>query len=224
MSSDKMVIIFPMLRRCWVPWILVLTIALSILLRPVDPMRGEKAHIIEDSDQAKLKEVFQLERIYSVVKFHKKDLDEQSAWKLASTIQKESRKYSLDPLLVLAVIRVESSFRHQAVSRKGARGLMQIRPFVARSLLPQINLGRRHEGKMLLDDPILNIKIGVFYLNRLKQRFRDMRLALTAYNWGPTEIQNRLHQKQWLPTRYARKVLAAYHVYSHHPSDISLIP
>ncbi|MEE8076081.1 MAG: lytic murein transglycosylase, partial [Candidatus Binatia bacterium] len=56
--------------------------------------------------------------------------------------------------------------------------------------------------------------IGVFYLSRLKKRFRDMKLALTAYNWGPTRIGYKLAGKRSVPTRYAKKVLSASRLYS----------
>src|SRR3972149_1779412 len=64
-----------------------------------------------------------------------------------------------------------------------------------------------------LDDPVLNIKLGVFYLNSLKKNFRDLKLALTAYNWGPTEVRNRLQEDEVLPLAYAMKVLSTYQSY-----------
>ena len=193
--------------------ILALLPLVILLLTPTDPMKGEKDNLTEQANWAERDPSGEIFKIYSVLRAHKKDLDKSSAWIIAKTIQEESKKYSLDPMLVLAVIKVESSFRHLAVSPVGARGLMQIRPFVANALAPEVDLKTWH-GIASLDDPVLNIKIGVFYLSRLKKRFRDMKLALTAYNWGPTRIGYKLAGKRSVPTRYAKKVLSAYRLYS----------
>jgi soluble lytic murein transglycosylase len=175
-------------------------------------MKGKEDHLTEQTKWAEMNQNSEISKIYSVLISHRKDLDKTSTWIIAKTIQEESKKYSLDPMLVLAVIKVESSFRHLAVSPVGARGLMQIRPFVANALASEVDLKTWH-GIDSLDDPVLNIKIGVFYLSRLKERFRDMKLALTAYNSGPTEIGYRLAGKRAVPTKYAKKVLSAYRLY-----------
>jgi soluble lytic murein transglycosylase len=195
----------------------ILALALSLfflfVLNPTDPMHGEMDNLTEESKRADADNFNEISRIYSVLRTHKKDLDHIAAWTIAKTILEESKKYSLDPMLVLAVIKVESSFQHLAVSPVGARGLMQIRPFVANAIAPEVDI-KPWYGIDSLDDPVLNIKIGVFYLSRLKKRFRDMKLALTAYNWGPTKIGYRLKSRGQVPLEYARKVLSAYHFYS----------
>ena len=187
---------------------------LSLTLTPAEPYRGGSGEWIEVADNTKKKQVHELLKIYSVVKTHRNDLKDASVWAISRTILEESRKHSLDPLLVLAVIRVESSFQDLAVSSEGARGLMQIRPIVANAMAEEVDLG---SGEIpdpgSLDDPVLNIKLGVFYLRHLKKSFRDLKLVLTAYNWGPTEIRNRLEENEELPLEYAMKVLAAYHGY-----------
>jgi soluble lytic murein transglycosylase len=175
-------------------------------------MKGIIDNLTEQANWAELDPSGEIYKIYSVLRSHNKDLDKSATWIIAKTIQEESKKYSLDPMLVLAVIKVESSFRHLAVSPVGARGLMQIRPFVANALASEVDL-KTWNGIASLDDPVLNIKIGVFYLNRLKKRFRDMKLALTAYNWGPTRIGYKLAGKRSVPTKYAIKVLSAYRLY-----------
>lgn len=206
---------------------LVLLSLLLNLLIPVHPFRGENAHWIETLDHAESHEVYEKLKIYSVVRSHMMDLSEASVWAITKTILEESKKHSLDPILVLAVISVESRFQHAAVSTEGARGLMQIRPFVANALAEELVLrdkgikGLKEDSffnpstlqPLDLDDPILNIKLGVFYLRHLKKSFRDLKLALTAYNWGPTEIKNRLEEDELVPLGYAMKVLSAYHSY-----------
>jgi soluble lytic murein transglycosylase len=151
-------------------------------------------------------------KIYSILRTYRRELEETSAWAIAETITGESERYSLDPILVLAVIKVESDFHPGALSTVGARGLMQIRPFVAATLAEKVDLDQ-WEGERSLDDPILNIKLGVFYINYLKKRFRDLEVALTAYNHGPTDIESRLEYEEPIPLGYANKVLSAYQIY-----------
>jgi soluble lytic murein transglycosylase-like protein len=92
-------------------------------------------------------------------------------------IHETANRYGVEPELVKAVIRVESRFDPQAVSPRGARGLMQIMPFTA-----------RWYGVSDPHDPRQNIRAGVRYLRSLLDRFGDPRLALAAYNAGPTVV------------------------------------
>lgn len=89
-------------------------------------------------------------------------------------IEELARRYELDPLLVRAVIEVESNYNPAAVSPKGARGLMQLMPQTAR------RLGVRDSF-----NPVENLEGGVRYLKYLLTLFNgDKRLALAAYNAG----------------------------------------
>jgi hypothetical protein len=63
----------------------------------------------------------ELMRIYSIVRSHRPDITEAEAWELSEVILEESSGYGLDPMLVLAVIDVESKFQYEAVSPAGAR-------------------------------------------------------------------------------------------------------
>ncbi|MEO5366769.1 MAG: lytic transglycosylase domain-containing protein [Magnetococcus sp. WYHC-3] len=107
----------------------------------------------------------------------------------------------LDPSLVEAVVAVESNFRADAVSNKGAVGLMQLMPDTARSL----GVTNRH-------DPAQNLKGGARYLRSMIDRFRDVRLALAAYNAGPGEVERYNDVPPIEETkRYVEKVLRYYH-------------
>lgn len=203
----------------------------SLLLIPSNPSNPfplikESPHWLEQIDSNyNNKDASELFKIYSVLKSQRMELSDSSVWDVSTTILEESRKHSLDPLLILALINVESSFQTEAVSNQGARGLMQIRPIVANALAKElVSRDRGINGAMEeplepifepldLDDPILNIRLGVFYLHSLKKNFRDLKLALTAYNWGPTEVRNRLEEDEGLPLDYAMKVLSSYHSY-----------
>jgi soluble lytic murein transglycosylase len=151
-------------------------------------------------------------KIYSVLKFNRADLNEDDAWGIAQVIFDESKENAVDPMLVLAIIKVESQFRPEAVSHRGARGLMQVLPIVADHLGKKTAQGGSIHPD-ILHDPALNIRLGVSYLGELRKQFRDLRLALTAYNWGPTELQKKLDENEPIPFDYASKVLAAYKVY-----------
>ena len=169
---------FQILRQVASAHGLALLCLLVLVLNPVHPLRGESGHRVELADYSGDTQDYELFRIYSVVKSRRMDLKDTSAWAISETIQAESLKNSLDPLLVLAVIEVESSFQHTAVSQRGARGLMQIRPLVANALADKVDLGVDFAAQEFhpeaLDDPILNIKLGAFYLQHLKKRFSDV--------------------------------------------------
>ena len=159
----------------------------------------------------------ELMRIYAIVRSHRPDITEAEAWEISEVILEESSGYGLDPMLVLAVIDVESKFQYGAVSPAGARGIMQILPYVAKSLVQKIGLHQLSHSKSFrpefLDDPVINIKLGVYYLHDLKKSFRNLTHALTAYNMGPTETKNRLENDIEIPEEYSTLVLAAYRQY-----------
>lgn len=212
METCKITKYFQILRRVLSSSNLAIFALFSFLLIPTHPFREENSHWIEQAGKYSSKETGELLHIYSLVKSQRLELKEGWIWDISHTILDESRKHSLDPLLVLAMINVESSFRNTAVSSEGARGLMQIHPVFANALAEEADL-ETWQGEKSLDDPILNIKLGVFYLHSLKEDFRDLKLALTAYNWGPTEVKNRLHEDGMLPFEYAMKVLSTYQSY-----------
>lgn len=88
----------------------------------------------------------------------------------------------VDPLLVLAVIRVESAYNHYAYSYVGAEGLMQVMPPTALWTAQRYGFQWRFHSF----DPVLNVQLGSHYLFWLLELFDgDHGLALTAYNRGP---------------------------------------
>jgi soluble lytic murein transglycosylase-like protein len=93
-------------------------------------------------------------------------------------IANEAKRYGVDASLVSAVIRAESNYEPRAVSRKGARGLMQLMPATAK------RLSLTHPF-----DPVANVRAGVRYLKELLDRF-DQRpeLVLAAYNAGENAV------------------------------------
>jgi soluble lytic murein transglycosylase len=129
--------------------------------------------------------------------------------RLAEVILEESKKHNLDPMLILALIETESSFRKWARSRKGARGLMQIRPFVGRALAKELNLPWK--GNATLYDPYTNVQLGTYYFSKLLNNFsKDVDVALTAYNYGPTYVKHLIRKGKRIPERYANRVITNY--------------
>jgi len=131
-------------------------------------------------------------------------LEVEAASELASAVRRESESVGLDPVLVLAVIGVESGWEPSAVSVRGARGLMQLRPLALQTEEREAGLppGDVH-------DPVHNVRMGVRYLARMVALFEDVDLALVAYNSGPTRTLSSLVAVEDIPESmwsYARKV------------------
>ncbi len=115
-----------------------------------------------------------------------------------------ARVYSLEPLLVNAVITIESNWNPRARSRSGAIGLMQLMPATAREM-----------GVRDPFNPTENIDGGVKYLRYLLDRFNgDLALALAAYNAGPGRIETYQGIPPFKETQqYVNRVLNLYNGY-----------
>lgn len=99
-------------------------------------------------------------------------------------VEKASAEHGVDPLLVRSVMQVESNFNPNAVSPKGAMGLMQLMPSTARQM-----------GVTNAFDVRQNIEGGVRFLRYLKSKFQDDRLVLAAYNAGEGAVK----KHGWIP-------------------------
>jgi hypothetical protein len=112
-----------------------------------------------------------------------------------------AQRHGLDPALVLAVVGVESAFAPNAVSPKGAQGLMQLMPGTAATL-----------GVADAFDPAQNLDAGVRHLRSLVGRYRgDLRRALAAYNAGEGAVSRHGGVPPYRETRdYVRRVMARY--------------
>jgi hypothetical protein len=120
---------------------------------------------------------------------------------LDGIIDRIARLERLDPQLVRALIEVESSFDCQAVSPKGAQGLMQLMPETARAL-----------GVRDAFDPVDNVRGGARYLRRLIDRFDgSWELGLASYNAGPEAVVRYGGVPPYRETEdYVRRVMRAY--------------
>src|SRR5262249_8777041 len=113
-----------------------------------------------------------------------------TAW---STIKQEAKRYGIDPYIAAGLIRQESVFNPTAISRVGARGLMQVMPATG-----QLISKRQGNGAITAADlynPALNIKLGMNYLAQMLGEFGRIEYAAAAYNAGP------LRARAWIASR-----------------------
>lgn len=103
------------------------------------------------------------------------------------TVLSLSERYSLDPLLVYAVIKTESNFNERAQSAAGAKGLMQVTDATA-AYIAEARKVDRYDLFSAQD----NLEFGCWYLRYLFDRFSDERTALAAYNAGEGTV------REWL--------------------------
>jgi hypothetical protein len=96
---------------------------------------------------------------------------------LASIIDRHARTHNVDPLLIDLIIKYESNYNPYAVSPAGAIGLMQLMPGTAAALGVDPY------------DPDANVYGGTAYISQQLRRFKDLRLALAAYNAGPGAVE-----------------------------------
>ena len=115
-----------------------------------------------------------------------------------------ARSTKVDPALLKAIISVESNFKAGAVSKFGARGLMQLMPDTAWEV-----------GVKDIHDPAQNILGGAKYLRKMLELFdHDLELALAAYNAGPAKVMAYNGIPPFPVTQgYVRKVMSAYNTY-----------
>jgi soluble lytic murein transglycosylase-like protein len=149
-----------------------------------------------------------IQEILAVLERHQTGLANVTKEELAEVIYEEATRYNHDPKFILAVIAIESEFHNWSVSEKGAKGLMQIMPYVAQSIAQE--LGIEWSGDRTLFNPILNIRMGIYYLSRLLLDFDDLELAVTAYNYGPTYVKGLIERKERVPLHYYRRLLTVY--------------
>jgi len=132
---------------------------------------------------------------------------------LTDIILKQSYLYGYDPLLIVAIIQVESRFRSTAYGKlntgefSGAGGLMQIKPSTVQSVARR--LGIKPPSTDLMDSET-NVMWGVIYLTRLLLHFRDLRTAIIAYNMGISTVESKLERGEILPRDYYHRVMSNY--------------
>jgi soluble lytic murein transglycosylase-like protein len=117
---------------------------------------------------------------------------------------KAANRHKVDPAMVMAIIMAESSYNPKAISKKGARGLMQLMPTTARALGVKDSFNPEH-----------NINAGVRYFKKLLNQFDgDVELALAAYNAGSRKVREHHGIPPFGATKYyVKKVIKYYRYY-----------
>ncbi len=109
------------------------------------------------------------------------------------TIKQEAKRYGIDPYIAAGLIRQESVFNPNAISRVGARGLMQVMPATGQVVSRQQGIGRITAADLY--NPSINIKLGMHYLAQMMGQFGRIEYAAAAYNAGPGRA------RQWIAQR-----------------------
>ncbi len=127
-----------------------------------------------------------------------------SSKKYDDIIKKAQKRYGVEFSLIKAVIKIESSFNPKAVSKKGAKGLMQIMPMNYKTLSVKDPF-----------DPSDDIMGGTLYLQRLLRRYKyKLPLVLAAYNAGPEAVDKYKRIPPYAETQnYVRQVMKMYSQY-----------
>lgn len=114
-------------------------------------------------------------------------------------ISKQATIYRLDPDLVWSIIYEETYFRDWKVGKDGEIGLMQVTPAVGREWAAQTGMHElerqtQQDPLSVLRDPVRNIQVGCWYLERLYQQYRDMpgteARMIAGYNAGPSRVES----------------------------------
>ncbi|MGC2479156.1 MAG: lytic transglycosylase domain-containing protein, partial [Candidatus Sulfotelmatobacter sp.] len=132
-----------------------------------------------------------------------------------SAIEAAAARHNVDPNLVRAVVKVESNFNPNAVSRKGAMGLMQLMPSTARQLKVRNPF-----------DPVQNVDAGVRHLKQLLESYDgDIKLTLAAYNAGAGAVARSSGVPRYAETQnYVRRITNLYYGVSDYDSGASHTP
>ena len=147
-------------------------------------------------------------QIFRAIEDFQIGFNDHEVGELTNVIYEESNRYHYDPMFVLAIILTESSFKKGQKSNFGARGLMQVVPFVGKDLADRS--GIEWDGHETLFEPEKNIKLGTLHLFEQILEFGDINKALIAYNLGETRVRGMLRRNTPLPDKYLNKVLENY--------------
>lgn len=145
---------------------------------------------------------------YALQQSAAKRLSSKERLQLASIITEQAQLHNLDPLLIIALIQVESTFNTNAQSHKGAKGLMQLLPDTASYINKKTDKGIPENSNLF--DAETNISLGSAYMEYLLNKTNgNLEYALAAYNMGPANMF-RAKRENRLPKAYSNKVLREY--------------
>ncbi len=161
-----------------------------------------------DFQQVRISELEAKLQVFKAIEDFQIGFTEDEIKTLTDVVYAESMKYDYDPMFVLAIILTESSFKKGQKSHAGARGLMQVVPFVGEDIAGRS--GVAWQGSKTLFEPEVNIKLGTQHLFEQVLKFGDIKKALVAYNMGETRLRSILRKNRPLPRTYLNKVMEHY--------------
>ena len=172
-------------------------------------LAAQEAHLARLEEEAALYAEAEVLGVTAAVQASR--LPERQQRRLAMAIVREAQRNKVDPMLVVAVIRCESSFNNYAVSHVGAMGLMQVMPDTGNYLADKAGFKlQRHTN---LFDSELNVELGTAYLADLIARFGSPERALVAYNAGPglaKKILSKKDKRERFMAGYPAKVMKEF--------------
>ena len=138
-------------------------------------------------------------------------------------VEKYANEYDVDKYLIYAIIKAESNFDEDAVSNKGAKGLMQLMYSTAEEIAEKLAIDLNEENIL---EPDINIHLGTNYISMLTQKYENINLALAAYNAGNGNVDSwiedgtlkedgtNIENVPFTETNnYVRKILRDYELY-----------
>lgn len=135
-------------------------------------------------------------------------LDPQEREQVIEALIKAQKAHGIDALLLTAVIEEESRYDPKGISRKGARGLMQVMPLTAYDIAEEMDIP--WQGSDDLFSPEINIRIGTAYLAELEEEFVDWGKVLAIYNMGHRRFKELQVSETGPPWRYSYRVQKKY--------------
>ncbi len=122
--------------------------------------------------------------MFGVFEVHKIIIKQIYPQKYSEYVEKYAEEYDIDSLLVYAIIKAESNFQPEAVSKSDAIGLMQLMDTTAEDTANKLGIEYNKED---LKNPEINIMLGTKYFSTLYETYKNISIALTAYNAGSRE-------------------------------------
>ena len=154
-------------------------------------------------------------QIYEGIRQMKKSsLTPRVVKKLVDIVAENSERFGYDPLLLLAVINVESRFEKEAMGQKqsgeysGAMGLMQLKFETALEMAEKLKIPLASEEDLF--KPEINIPLGIYYLTRMVVQFEGLPLGIMAYNQGPATVRKGLKGEVPLSRKYYHLIMQSY--------------
>lgn len=162
--------------------------------------------------------------LYKVLNIEQKILMYLYPIKFEKEVYKYSKELDIDPMLTFAIIKTESNFREDVVSKSGAIGLMQLMESTAKEQAKKLNIKYTKESLCIVE---INLKIGLNYFNTLLDYYnQNYILAFAAYNAGLGNVQKWISEGiiksdgsdiENIPFKetnmYVRKIIKNYEIY-----------